>query len=500
MEERMRFLTGCFCCANPRKVLVLQRVTAKTKTAVLFAFLYEGGTGAAGKEAEGIGAAGSNILQFMKEWFYEEALPVCAKARAVRCVDTVKKKFCKRIAALNGEFAALFAVEEECFYVWRGSVEMHLLNLCFNRLHRKRLTYLTEEIRVVRAQIQKGVGLLLGTADFFAHLPEQLLKECLAVDTLGSSVQIERHLREAAEAAKRDGAGEPATILVVVKEQDDAGMPVSCIELLAAHGYMVKEWIGGGEFGQVYRVWDTDNERMLACKVAWGGQAQSILRQETMLQRRITHPLFARYADYLEGQECTMLLMEYVEGERLDKQLQKAPLSQKQAVTVAMQLADGIGYLHRLEEPILYRDLKPEHICLTKEGRVRLMDLGCACEISRAGLTKAGSPGYAPVEQMGELGMRGQGEISKCQGVAPKKQGAAPGFYSDVYALGKLLHYMLTGDNPCKPPYQKPPIRTYNQKFSPLLEQVIMQCVERKPELRIQDMQCLIQRLKPFVR
>lgn len=495
----MRFLTGCYCLANPRKVLVLQRVTGKAKMSVLFAVLWEGGTGANGKAADGIGAAGSNVLQIMEEWFHEDALSACAKARAVRCVDTVKKKFCKRIAALNGEFAALFAVEEECFYAWRGSVEMHLLNLCFNRLHRKGLTYQTEEVCVVRAQIEKGVGLLLGNESFLANLPEQPLKECLAVDTLRSSVQIERHLREAAEVAKHAGAREPAAILVVAEEHDDAGMPVSCKELLAAHGYMVEDWIGGGAFGQVYRVWDTDNEQMLACKVACGFQAQSILRQEAMLQRRITHPLFARYADYLEGQDYTMLLMEYVEGEHLDKQLQKGAFSQSQAVTVAMQLADGIGYLHQMEEPILYRDLKPEHVCLTKEGRVRLMDLGCACEISKAGFSKAGSPGYAPAEQLGESGAQGQEMALRSQGVTRKGQGVEPGFYSDVYALGKLLHYMLTGDNPCKPPYQKPPVRAYNQKLNPLLEQVIMQCVEIKPELRIPDMQCLIQRLKPFV-
>ncbi len=476
----MRFLTGFFCLANPRKVLVLQRVTDKARMPVLFAFLYEGGAGADGETVEEIATAGSNALQIMQDWFYEDALTACTKARAERCVDTVRRKFCKRIAALKGEFAALFAVGEECFYAWRGGAEMYLLNLCFNRLHRKRLTYLTEEVCVVRAQIEKGVGMLLGTSGFFAHIPEEFLKECLAVDSLRSNAQIERHLREVAEAAKREGAAGPAAILVVTEEHDEAGLSVSCEELLAAHGYMVAERIGGGAFGQVYRVWDADNERMLACKVACGFQSQSMLRQEALLQRRIAHPLFVRYADCLEGLDCTMLLMECVEGEPLDKRLQKGVLSQRQAVAVAMQLAEGIGYLHRMEEPVLYRDLKPEHVCLAREGGVRLMDLGCACEISKAGLSKAGSPGYAPIEQMG------------------KGQGMTPGFHSDVYALGKLLHYMLTGDNPCKPPYQKPPIRAYNQKFSPLLEQVIMQCVERKPELRIPDMRCLMQRLEPF--
>lgn len=466
----MRFLTGCFCCADSRKALVLQRATDKTKQRVLFAFLYEG-------ENE---TAGSNVLRIMEDWFYEDALTVGKKARTVRRVDAVQNKFCKRIAAVEGEFAALFAVGAECFYAWRGGAEMHLLNLCFNRLHRKGLTHLTEEVCVVRAQIEKGVGILLGTANFLDHLPDQVLKECLAVDTLRSSAQIERHLREVIVTAKGDRAVASAAILVVAEEQDDVGISVSGKELLAAHGYGVEKWIGGGAFGQVYCVRDTGKKRTLACKVAYGFHAQSMLRQEAMLQSSIEHPLFARYADYLEGRDCSILLMEYVGGERLDRQLEKGAFSQRKAVAVAMQLAEGIDYLHRMEEPVLYRDLKPEHICLTKEGRVRLLDLGCACEISGAKCSKAGSPGYASAEQMGE------------------GQGMNPGFYSDVYALGKLLHYMLTGDKPCKPPYQKPPIRTYNQRFSPLLEQVVMECTEDKPQLRIPDMRCLMQRLSPF--
>lgn len=247
---------------------------------------------------------------------------------------------------------------------------------------------------------------------------------------------------------------------------------------LAGHGYGIKDLIGNGAFGQVYRVWDNTKERFLACKVAFGSDRQAILRREAALQRSITHPLFVRYVDCLESREYTFLLTECVEGENLGQHLQKGPLTQEQAVIVTMQLAQGIRHLHEMPQSILYRDLKPENICLTEDGGVRLIDLGCACTIAEARLSKAGSPGYGPWEQLNAIN---------------------PGLYSDVYALGRILHYMLTGDNPCKPPIQKPPIRVYNRKLSPLLEQFIIQCVEEQPRLRLPDMDSVLRGLRPLM-
>ncbi len=259
------------------------------------------------------------------------------------------------------------------------------------------------------------------------------------------------------------------------KERDD--MPRGQRSFLERHGYVVEKLVGKGAFGRVYRVWDIKRGEILACKIASSARERSILRQEAGLQRSLAHPLFARYTDCLESGDCTLLLMDYLEGERLDVCLQGGPLEQRLALSIAMQLAEGLDYLHKLPQPILYRDLKPANICLAQDGRVYLMDLGCACTISQAQFSKAGSPGYAPWEQLGEL-----------LGEADKGKIVQPGFYSDVYGLGKLLHYMLTGDDPCKPPVRKMPIRAYNRKLSPLLEQLIMQCVEELPQLRPPDM------------
>ena len=120
--------------------------------------------------------------------------------------------------------------------------------------------------------------------------------------------------------------------------------------------------------------------------------------------------------------------------------------------------------LHERPEPILYRDLKPEHVILCGDGRVRLLDLGCACRLSEAWKSKAGSPGYAAPEQLCERGHR--------QGV-----------YSDVYSFGKVLAAMQreTGAD-----------RDW--------ERLIAQCTAEKTEERIPGMRFILQELRTIRR
>ncbi len=206
----MRFLTGYFCCANLHSALVLQQLMRqKGSLPIVFAFVWEAG---GCREEDNNDAA-----REMTEWFYEKALQGCARGTAADCVDIVGKKFWAKSQEIKGEFAALFAVGSECFYAWKGDVQIQLLNLRFHKLHKKSLTYLSETLCMERAQMEAGVGVLLGSDRLFAHLSERLLKECLAVDTLQSNKQVERHLREASQAAMECGAQEIAVVLVVAQ-------------------------------------------------------------------------------------------------------------------------------------------------------------------------------------------------------------------------------------------------------------------------------------------
>lgn len=207
----MRFLTGYYCYANCHSSLVLQQVTRrKGKVPVVFAFVWEN---------EDCGEmVKRDVAQDMTEWFYEKVLSACACGSEGACLDTVVRAFEQEAEGVRGTFAVFFAVGRECFYAWRGGVEIHLLNRSFNRGNRKRLTYQTEEFCMERGRLEEGVGVLLGSARFFEQLPEQLIKECLAVEGLENSERVERHLREVSEAARQRGAEELVMILVVARE------------------------------------------------------------------------------------------------------------------------------------------------------------------------------------------------------------------------------------------------------------------------------------------
>ncbi len=244
---------------------------------------------------------------------------------------------------------------------------------------------------------------------------------------------------------------------------------------LERKGYEVKQLIGTGAFGKVYLVKKRQTGMLLACKSACDLQGRKLLRKEAELLRQICHPVFPRFESFQEEQMGSLLLMEYVEGESLTGQLGRGALPVKQAIEYAVRLAEGLEYLHELSEPVLYRDLKPEHVKISSDGKVKLLDLGCACRLTEVRFSKAGTRGYAPPEQL----LEGQ-----------------PGVYSDVYALGKLLYFMLTGDNPCLKFTQRSNVQIHCKQIPLHLKKVIEHCIKADYRERIQDMNCVLRNLQ----
>ena len=160
--------------------------------------------------------------------------------------------------------------------------------------------------------------------------------------------------------------------------------------------------------------------------------------------------------------------MEYVEGINLKKHVEtKGVLKKRQLVSIINQVCSGLYYLHSLEPPIVYRDLKPSNIILTKDNRVKLIDFGIAKRYSReidAEELALGSKGFAAPEQFGD------------------KQGN--GLYntdirSDIYGIGTTMYYLKTGKKLTKKsgwfrvPYK--------------LKKVIVKCTKNNPKDRYQN-------------
>jgi serine/threonine protein kinase len=214
--------------------------------------------------------------------------------------------------------------------------------------------------------------------------------------------------------------------------------------------YAIERLLGGGGMGMVYLARDQRlANRPCAIKEMvdhFIDQAQRIeandyFAREADTLAQLKHQAIPAITDRFELANRHYLVMEYVQGRNLEEELaaRGEPLPEGLVIDIARQLCDVLAYLHGLEPPMIYRDMKPSNVMLNPNGRVVLVDFGIArlFKAARKG-TMIGTLGFAPPEQY--------------QGLVDPR--------SDIYSLGATLHYVLTGRDPEKfPPFSFPPIR-----------------------------------------
>lgn len=231
---------------------------------------------------------------------------------------------------------------------------------------------------------------------------------------------------------------------------------------LRKKGYGKPVLLGQGAFSKVYRVIELKTGRLLACKIS--GE-RDMLRREAGFLKELEHPLFPEYMNSWEEREQLFLVMEYIGGESLRSMVERRKgFRVNRSVQIAMELAEGLIYLHERENPIIYRDMKPDNVLIRADGQVKLVDMGCACKIeeNNGKRSVAGSKGYAAPEQF---------RWQEC-----------PGRESDVYALGKLLQFMM--GNKVVVPKE--------------LQHIIYWAVQENRRNRIPDMQTFWQELAKY--
>ena len=220
----------------------------------------------------------------------------------------------------------------------------------------------------------------------------------------------------------------------------------SLVGRVLADRYHILKRIGEGGMGRVYLGEHVKMNRQCAIKVmspALVNDAESAARfaREASNAARIIHPNVAAVFDYGESDGLIYLVMEFVDGEPLSSLLtREAPLSLDRALDVASQIAEGLGAAHELG--IVHRDLKPDNtlVTRTRTGReiAKVVDFGIAKAIQEGageGLTRTGqvigTPEFMSPEQL---------------------LGDPVDARSDLYALGCILHLMLTA----APPFDAP--------------------------------------------
>ena len=192
---------------------------------------------------------------------------------------------------------------------------------------------------------------------------------------------------------------------------------------------------------------------------------------ETDILKKLNHPNLPSIIDVIDTEDSFIIIMDYIQGNSLNRALEEfGAQPQEMVIAWAKQLCDVLGYLHSRTPAIIYRDMKPSNVMLKPDGNITLIDFGTAREYKEKNLadtTCLGTVGYAAPEQFGGMGQTDA--------------------RTDIYCLGATLYHLVTGMNPCEPPYEIKPIREINPSLSSGLERIILKCTQRNPEDRYQS-------------
>jgi tRNA A-37 threonylcarbamoyl transferase component Bud32 len=298
-------------------------------------------------------------------------------------------------------------------------------------------------------------------------------------------------------------ANDPGATLVTVTNPDDPGatnvnIPTNASgahttphisprtgllppQTLLAERYLILEKLGQGGMAAVYKAKDEAKRgeplraikemSQAALKESEREQAIENFQAEAEMLKALDHPNLPKFYEQFQEEDRYYLVMEYIEGETLEDRLERVGkgLPERDVMDWAEQLCSVLTYLHERRPPIIFRDLKPGNIMVTKQNQVKLIDFGIA-RIFRRDKTHdtqvLGTPGYAPPEQYG----KGQTD--------PR---------SDVYALGVTLHQLLTNYDPSSTPFSLPPLHTLNPDVSPHVQAAIEQATRLKREERFES-------------
>ena len=294
---------------------------------------------------------------------------------------------------------------------------------------------------------------------------------------------------------------------------DSGVLPVSTS--LQGGRYQIIGQLGHGGMGSVYLAKDMElfgrlcvvkQMRAFFASSTERRKAEDDFRREAEVLARLNHPGHPHipevYGYFVEGGD-QYLVMKYIEGENLERRLErlKGPLAQVEAVRCTAGVADALVYLHsRKPQPVVHRDIKPANIIVDPEDRVWLVDFGLARAATSSGArvmvaggktVAAGTPGYTPLEQW--------------QMQATQK--------SDIFALGATLHHLLTARDPrdrfslfpelsldvLRSLSQFQPLSELRPDVSPTLAALVARCLDPEPKARptAQELQIELERLAP---
>jgi eukaryotic-like serine/threonine-protein kinase len=251
--------------------------------------------------------------------------------------------------------------------------------------------------------------------------------------------------------------------------------------------YQLQGPIGRGGMATIYRGQDLRMERVVAIKVlrevySTDPKFVTCFQRGAKAASSLQHPNIVQVYDYGQTEGNYFIVMELVEGTDLRRYLRsRGMLAVDRAITIAHDVALGLGAAHR--RGVVHRNVKPHNVLVGRDDTIKLTGFGIAsfykdinAERLITGMTLGTVEYYAPEQAQGEI-------------VSPT---------ADVYALGIVMYGMLTGrtpfdgDTPVAVAMQHihdapiPPSQ-FNPNIPPSLEEIILRCLEKVPEMRYRD-------------
>jgi TolB-like protein/tetratricopeptide (TPR) repeat protein len=259
--------------------------------------------------------------------------------------------------------------------------------------------------------------------------------------------------------------------------------------------YEILSPLGAGGMGEVYRARDKKLDRDVAVKVL----PQSVASDPDTLARfereakaiaALSHPNILSIFDFGTHDGIAYAVMELLEGETLRGKLDAGPITQKQAVDYALQVARGLSAAH--EKGVVHRDLKPENLFVTRDGHLKILDFGLAKKVEAVAPGKetsapTGSGHTEPGTVMGTMGYMSPEQV----------RGLPVDHRSDIFSFGAILYELLSGKKAFKKDTasdtmaaimrdEPPELSESGRNILPALDHIVKHCLEKDRDNRFQ--------------
>ncbi len=259
--------------------------------------------------------------------------------------------------------------------------------------------------------------------------------------------------------------------------------------------YRIEEKIGAGGMGEVYRAIDTKLNRLVALKFLPQSMendraARRRLVKEAQAAAALSHQNICAVHSVEESDEQTFIVMQFIEGETLDKSLNGTEISVEEFKFLARQIVTAVAFAH--SHGVIHRDLKPGNIMLTEDGEIKILDFGLAKVMPQAASMNGKSNADTNFSQNGLV-------IGTVAYMSPEQlRGEKLDYRTDIFSVGIILYEILAKKNPFNRQSQAETISAIlSEKAAPLVEfapefptnlvHLVEKCLEKDANNRFQS-------------